>query len=412
VTGRKESNAGTRDYDVAIVGAGPAGATAALYARRHGLRVALFDRRRFPRDKICGDAVARKSLGYLRDLGLLDDVRAEVHEPIGAAVLSAPGGNTIRVDLNPHDAPEQPHLVCRRALFDDVLVRAARRSVDVFEECPVRDVARSSGAVTGVRFREPGGGEREVSARLVVGADGYNSVVARSLGLYRHDGRRWWVGTRAYYRDLAVAPNTVEVHYVGETLPGFLWMFPTGDGVVNVGLGMIHDDVKRRGRSIREVHETVVSSARFRERFASARPIDGVRGWHLPTPDRTRTIHGDGFLLAGDAAGLVDPFSGEGIGNAMCSGEVAARIATGPSATASYPALLWEAIDGGEIDLHYRLRALARRRRLLDFLVGRAAAHRDVLDWIMGMTSERGAVERKRALTSPLTYLRLLFRGR
>ena len=409
-----------RDYDVIIAGAGPAGATAALYAHRHGLSVLLVDKRRFPRDKICGDAVARKSIGYLRDLGLLDEVRAGTHEPIGAAVLTAPNGESIRVDLNRRRDPQQPHLVCRRAIFDDVLVRAARKKVDVRDGWGVETVLRSNGAVTGVRCRAEEGDTHDVSARVVIGADGYNSTVARSLGVYRHDSRRWWVGSRAYYRNLEVAPETVEVHYVKDTLPGFLWLFPTGDGVVNVGLGVIHRDLKRRGQSLRALHESVIGSERFRDRFASAERIGGISGWHLPAPDTSRTIQGDGFLLTGDAAGLVDPFSGEGIGNAMCSGEVAARVAAeacGGTAfdaevLARYPAMLWEALDEKELTLHYHLRSLARRRRLLNFVIGRAAAHRDVLEWLMSMTDEQGAMERKRALVSPLTALRLLFPGR
>lgn len=410
-------NRATRDYDVVVVGAGPAGASAALFARRYGLHVGLIDKRRFPRDKICGDAVARKSLGYMRELGLFERLRTETHEPIDAAVLASPDGTSIRVDLNPNEHPQEPHLVCRREIFDDILVRAARAELDVHEGCSVTDLTRHGDTITGVRCRMENGESLDISARVVVGADGYNSAVARNLGLYRYDSRRWWVGTRAYYRNVDVAPGTVEVHYVDHTLPGFLWFFPTGDGIVNVGIGVIHRDLKRRGKSVRQLHETVVASKRFRARFEGAERLGGIVGWHLPAPDMSRTIQGDGFLLAGDAAGLVDPFSGEGIGNAMCSGEVAARISAAAcegkvfdaGALARYPAQLWEALDTKELSLHYRLRSLARQRWLLNFIIGRAAAHPDVLDWIVSMTDEHGAAQRKRALTSPLTYLRLLF---
>lgn len=408
----------TRDYDIIVVGAGPAGATTALYAARHGLRTLLLDKKRFPRDKVCGDAIARKSLGYLRDLGLIDEVRAQTHEPIGRAVLSAPSGARIEVSLNSDGRDEDPHLVCRREIFDDVLVRAAKREVDVREGCGVHDVLRDGdGAVCGVRADDG-----DVSARVVVGADGFNSIVARKLGLYRHDSSRWWVATRQYFGGMDVAPRTVEVHYLDDTLPGFLWMFPTGDGNVNVGLGMVHHDIRRRRAGIRRVHENAIGSSRLRGRFDGATPLDGVHGFNLPTPDPRRVIAGDGFLLAGDAAGLVDPFSGEGIGNAMCSAELAARIAAracgAKDAAAAhailrtYPTQLWEALDRGELSLHYRLRGIARRRRLVNFLIGRAAARPDLLDWFAGMTAENGAVERKRALTSPLTYFRLLMRGR
>lgn len=405
----------THSYDVAVVGAGPAGAATALYAARAGLDVALIDKRTFPRDKICGDAVARKSLSHLRELGLFDRVGATVHEPIGRAVLSCPNGHEVAIDLS---SPEEasPHVVCRREIFDHALVEAARAQSTFIEGAAVTDVVRSGARVEGVVVHE-GGRDGEVRARVVVGADGFDSVVARRLGLYRHDSSRWFVATRGYYRGLDVAPRTVEIHFFEETLPGFLWFFPTGDGVVNVGLGLVHLDLKRRHVKLRDVHESVIASPRMRERFRRAERIGEVHGWNLPTPDFSRTLAGDGFLLAGDAAGLVDPFSGEGIGNAMDSAKVAAAtIAESVRATDAteaarvlglYTKRLWDAVDGNEIKLHYQLRSLARSRGLLNFLVGRAAARPDVVAWLQSMTTEHGAVARKRDLLSPLTYARL-----
>jgi flavin-dependent dehydrogenase len=267
--------------------------------------------------------------------------------------------------------------------------------------------------VRGVVCRE-GGVERTVRAEIVVGADGFDSVVARRLGHYRHDSSRWFVATRGYYRGLEVAPGVVEVHFLEQTLPGFLWIFPTGDGIANVGLGLVHGDLKRRGVRLRDVHEAVLQHPRLRGRFGRAERIGHVQGWNLPTPDFARTLAGDGFLLVGDAAGLVDPFSGEGIGNALVSGRVAAGVITealrdgeGAHALARYPEYLWKALDARELSLHYRLRALARHARVIDFVVGRAAAHADVLDWLRAMTSASGALGRKQDLLSPLTYVRL-----
>ena len=394
-----------------VVGAGPAGATAALFAERAGLDVLLIDRRRFPRDKICGDAIARKSLSVMRELDI--PVPADtVFEPVARAVLTSPHGHRIDVDLSSHDEPE-PHMVCRREIFDDLLVRAARARLDVWEDARVIDVIHGAGRVRGVVVRR-NGVDHNVPAAFVVGADGFDSIVARRLGVYRHDSSHWYVATRGYYRGLDVAPRTVEVHFVRESLPGFLWVFPTGDGIANVGVGVVHRDLKRRRVSLRDVHEAVLQLPRFRDRFARTERIGAVHGWNLPTPDFSRVLAGDGFALAGDAAGLVDPFSGEGIGNAMVSGrvvaETAAQVIAGHAASHEYVPRLRQAIDAKEIALHYRLRDLARHARLIDVLVGTAAAHPDVLEWVRGMTAGHDAVARKRALLSPVTYARLWMR--
>jgi geranylgeranyl reductase family protein len=401
----------SRSCDVAVVGAGPAGAATALYAARAGLDVVLLDRQVFPRDKICGDAVARKSVSHLRELGVLEQVQAVAHEPIGHALLVSPRGDAVSVDLATPDETA-PHLVCRRELLDNALVQAARAHTTVLEGARVTDVMRDGHRVTGVAVRTRDG-DRVIRARAVVGADGFDSVVARRLGLYRHDSARWCVATRGYYRGLDAAPGTVEIHFLRETLPGFLWIFPTGDGIANVGLGIVHAELKKRRAGLRDLHQAALALPRFKDRFAAAERMGVVHGWNLPTPDFQRTIAGDGFLLAGDAAGLVDPFSGEGIGNAMDSGRVAAEVirSTQPAAFASeYPARLWRAIDGDELKLHYRLRSLARQAGIIDFLVGRAAARPEVLEWLRRMTAARDAVASKRALVSPLTYARLLLR--
>jgi flavin-dependent dehydrogenase len=241
-------------------------------------------------------------------------------------------------------------------------------------------------------------------------------LVARKLGVYERDGNRWIVATRQYFHGLDIPAKTAQLHYLDDTLPGYFWIFPTGDGTANVGVGSVDANIKRRG-GLRAIHERALASPRFEKVFAGATPVGGVHGWHLPTPDVNRTICGDGFLLVGDAAGTVDPLTGEGIGNAMCSGEVAAHVIAdtldGPVGTrvdlSAYSGLLWQALDRSELSLHYKLRSLSRHRWLINFVVGRAAAHPGVMAWLEAMTSASKGTERKRALTSPLTYLRLLF---
>jgi len=404
-------------YDVIVVGAGPAGVSTAVYAKRRGLSVLVVDKRRFPRDKVCGDGVASKSISYLRDLGVLDEVRAESHERIDAAILGAPSGALAHFDLHTAGSAEYPYLICRREILDEVLVRAARREVDVLEGWAVDDIARDpKGGACGVRCTSTDGEVRRYTGRAIVGADGFSSIVARKLGEYRLDTRSWLVATRQYFGDLDIPPRTAQIHFLEDTLPGYFWIFPTGSGTANVGIGSVRATARQHG-GLRNIHERVLASDRFRRTFARATPLSNIHGWNLPTPDRKRRICGDGFVLVGDAAGLVDPFSGEGIGNAMCSGEVAARAiarvldsaVNGRVDLSGYAGLLWKELDESEIKLHYRLRSLARHRKLIDLVVGKAAKHARTLDWLTKTVFESDGTHRKRKLLSPLTYLKLLF---
>jgi geranylgeranyl reductase family protein len=402
-----------------VVGGGPAGTTCALYAGRAGLDVLLVDRARFPRDKICGDVIPRKGVECLRELGLLDRLERAPHVRAGGVVFSAPDGSVAAVPFAPAraapDAAPRGYVcyVCRRQVFDDILFQAARERVETRERFRVEDLLVEDGRVRGVAGRDAKGRRVEIAAGVVAGADGYGSIVARRLGLYAHDPDHWAVATRAYYRGVEGMSDAIEIHFVEDILPGYFWIFPLEDGLVNAGLGMLHRELKQRGIGLRRAHVDATRAEFFRDRFAGAELIGEIAGWNLPLGSKQRPVHGDGFLLLGDAAGLVNPFSGEGIGNAMWSGRIAAeavaaaRRETGATAGApqAYADRLWAEL-GPSLRLGHSLQRLGRCRPLLNLVIGRAAKNPEVREWIAQMMA--GAVS-KRSLRSPLTYLRLLF---
>ena len=176
---------------------------------------------------------------------------------------------------------------------------------------------------------------------------------------------------------------------------------------------MVHAAMKRRGVDLRRALAQVVGRPPFAQRFAGARPLEKPVGWNLPLGSRRRRIHGDGFLLLGDAASLIDPFSGEGIGNAFYSARIAAAvcaeaIAAGDTSALSlrrYEDRLWETL-GDELKVSYQMQRIGRVRPLLNFVIDRAARDEAVCDHICGML---GNAVPKRQLTSPLYYLKLLF---
>lgn len=414
----------TSTYDLIIVGAGPAGSAAALYAARDGLKTLLLDRARFPRDKICGDALSGKSVAVLIDLGLLDKVRALPGASINRVCFGSPDHVDACIDLrtrNLHDTLTGRDIpmegfVIRRHTFDNFLFQEARGAVEgCIEGFAVRDLIREDGCVKGVRGRMDGSGEEmEFRAGLVLGCDGFNSIVARKAGCYNHDGRHWVVALRCYYENVAGLTDQIELHFVDEVLPGYFWAFPLENGCANVGIGMLHSAIKQRNINLKEALRQVINRPPFAGRFANARPLEQPVGWNLPIGSIRRKCHGNGFLLLGDAAGLIDPFTGEGIGNALYSARFAAETAVEAAQAGDFSApflrryedRLWNAI-GDELKTSKRLQDLGRCRPLLNLVIHKAARKPEISDLICGMIAN--AIP-KRELTSPLFYLKLLYK--
>src|SRR5215211_2923838 len=232
----------TLNYDLIIVGGGPAGAVTALYAARRGLRILLLDKSRFPRDKICGDAISGKAISVLRDLQLAD------------AFLDLPGvrfrkvlfgsAKHIEVEIDLDRARKRDSVfgcVIRRRVFDEFLFSRARAAATTcVEGFTVEDLIWENDKVCGVVGHASASGlRREFGACIVVGADGYRSTVARKVGSYAIDPAHWMVAIRRYYRNVARPSDGIELHYVSAVTPGYFWIFPLDDGFANVGIGML-----------------------------------------------------------------------------------------------------------------------------------------------------------------------------
>ena len=409
-------------YDLIIVGGGPAGAASALYAKRQGLRVLLVDKARFPRDKICGDALSGKAVAILHELDLLDKVRDLPGAAIDTVVFGSPDNVDTTIDLNANEHRDlltgkvmpMKGFVIRRKIFDNFLFQEARRAADAcLEGFTLKDILQKDGRVTGiVGMRE--GEPEEYRGKLVLGCDGFNSIVSRKAGLYEHDDRHWIVALRCYYENVSDLSDQIELHFVDEVRPGYFWIFRLDNGHVNVGIGMVHDEMKRRNINLKDALDQVIGRAPFAERFKDARPLEKPVGWNLPVGSKRRKIHGNGFLILGDAAGLIDPFTGEGIGNAFYSARLA--IDTAVEAIAEddfterflkrYEDRLWDSL-GDELKISSRMQSLGRCRPLLNYVLRKAAKNDDVRDLICGMIANAFP---KKELLSPLFYLKLLFK--
>lgn len=313
-------------FDVIIVGAGPAGSTAAASLARRGRSVLLLDRAEFPRDKVCGDGIPPGTVGILNDLGMTEALRDAGFQRIDSLRLVSARGRDWRLDFKPRrDGAD--FFIAPRLRFDELLRSHAVTHGAVFQRAHVRAPILDSGRVVGVRA-DVDGVERELRAHIVMGADGATSAVARALVPRKPPESHRAVAIRAYLSGFRAMPRTVEFHFGARYAPGYAWVFPLGDTSANVGVIVRTDRFKRRGVPIDELLREFVEGDELRGRGASAGSLKDVATWQLPLaiPGRRRCAF-DGAMLIGDAAHLVDPLTGEGIHNAVVSASLAADVA-------------------------------------------------------------------------------------
>jgi flavin-dependent dehydrogenase len=318
--------------DAVVVGAGPAGAATAILLARQGLAVALLDRARFPRDKICGEYLSPEGSRILDRLGVLSRVEARGARPLRGMRVLAPDGTRLVGDYQP-DGPWQgyrPHaLAVRRRMLDLTLVERAREAgVSVHEGVRVVDLLGEGRRVTGV-VAEPAlpAGRRTFAerfpARLVVAADGRASVVAQRLGLRRPHR---WLRRLALVADVEGARGDPERGEIVLAPPLYSILNPVTPRVGNLSLVIPVEEARRHKADLEGYFDRVTRSLPgCREWLEDARRVGPVRALG-PLAYRVAAPRADGVVLVGDAAGFLDPFTGEGIYAALRAAELTAEI--------------------------------------------------------------------------------------
>jgi len=316
--------------DVAVVGGGPAGAVTALCLARAGARVALVDRRAFPRDKACGDLVGP------RGVRLLDDLRVSVPGPrgVGDMIVVAPNGRRARLPALPgRDYPDHALAISRRT-FDAALVEAATGAGAELVQDRVTGLTGDVWSPTGVRLA--GGGE--LRADVIVGADGAVSRIADAAGLVDAVRVLWGFALRGYVDAVVDLPHIVLWEPERwRVFPGYGWLFPSADGGANVGLGLAV------GAHRADATRAAALFGDFLRHLAGLSLLPGTAGptrlggWLKMGAVGTVPARGN-VLLVGDAAGLINPLQGEGIAQAMASGRTAAEaiVSAGPAGAAEH----------------------------------------------------------------------------
>ena len=297
-------------YDVIIVGAGPAGTTAALYAHKIGLKSLLIDKSFFPRDKVCGDALSGKSVRILRELNLLDDINDLNGSEINRITFGSPSNKQFDLLLNNRKNNQiQKGFVIKRAIFDSFLFNKADEVTETIQGFTVTDLIYDNQQIAGIKGKRKDGMIEEYHSHIVMGCDGYNSIIARKVGLYEMDTEHTAVGLRCYYKGVKGLTDQIELHYVKEVIPGYFWLFPAGDGIANIGLGIGKKHLKDKNLNLIQTLGQITKSDYFKDRFSKAERLENwVEDYAqrvIDTKEVLDTLDTTGHFEADDEIGTI-----------------------------------------------------------------------------------------------------------
>ena len=406
-----------QEVDVLIIGAGPAGASTALFLAKQGISCTIVDKHTFPRDKVCGDALSGKVVEVLNKLD--KKLAAELNENssfLGSwgVTFVAPNGKSLRVPFSTNkDKNAAPGFLSKRMDFDHWLIEKLKSNtfINLEQSTEIRTYTKEANCIHALS--KDG---KEYQAKIVIAADGSYSTFTKDVAGLKTEPQHNCFGLRAYYKHVKGldTENFIELHFLKGVLPGYFWIFPLPNGQANVGIGMRADKMTAKKINLKKAFYTAIENTpSLKNRFSDAELLGEVKLHGLPLGSKKRNISGANFMLVGDAALLIDPFTGEGIGNAMMSGMYAAAQAARCMETKDFSADYMKSYDAAlynrlwpELLLSYRMQQLVNFPSLFNFVVNKANSNKMLRETISCMFED---IDMRARLKSPSFYFQLLF---
>ena len=379
-------------HDVLVVGGGPAGAATAYWLARAGRDVVVVERKEFPREKTCGDGLTPRAVHQLEEMGL-GEALTKFHRYDGLRAIAH--GISLELQWPEHPVfPSYGYVVRRRDLDQMVASEAVAAGALLREGTEAVAPIVDSGLVQGAVVKSKADGTTsEIRARYVVVADGANSRFGRALGTSRNRSYPQGMAIRGYYESPLHAEPWIESALDvrdrnGASLPGYGWIFPVGDGTINVGIGLLSTFRDWKSVNTSKLMDEFAATAPAYWGISESTSCGPPTGGRLPMGGSVSPNVGPTWVLVGDAAGTINPFNGEGIDYAYETGRTAAglldeALATGNGmALQRYPHLLDE-----EYGLYFKVARLFAKvignPALLRELTRVGMQSRSLMEWVL-----------------------------
>ena len=381
----------------------------------------MLERASFPRDKICGDALSGKVPNVLNRLDpeLLERFwqLQNKHVDVWGIKFVTPNEKHLDIPFRADFDKENDTAVgyvSKRIVFDNFLADEVRRrdDIDFRENVDIKTYDKTD---NGFRLTSKDG-KTVVECKLLLDATGANSQFARHHAGLTKDNAHHAGAVRAYYKNVGGMneDNFIELQFLKGLVPGYFWIFPLPNNEMNVGLGIRSDFIKKRRINLKKLMvELTETHPQLKERFKNAELISKITGFPLPLGSKERVISGDNFLLVGDSGHLVDPLTGEGIGNALYAGYIAAELAEKALADNDFSADYLRAYDvrvarvlGQEMKLSYRMQQMLRYEWIGNLIGNVVGGNGRVIEALSSMYYD---LDKRKQVVNPMFWVRQLF---